>query len=552
MKQIPQTFTSTKWHIIVLTAIAVVAFMPWLGSVHLFDWDEINFAEAAREMLVTGEYGHVQINFEPFYEKPPLFFWLQALIMKVWGINEFAARFPNALFGVFTLLTLYLIGKGEVNGRFGLLWGLMHASALLPHFYFKTGIIDPVFNYFIFVGIYSLVKLLDKQVTSIKAWSWVGGLSIGLAILTKGPVGVLIPAVVGVVYCIKNRLNPLISWYQLTILAAAATILPIVWLGYETYYHGGGFIKNFTGYQIELFNQPVAGHDQPFYYHLVVVFLGCFPASVLGIGDLLKPGPRDKSSTSSWMKILLGVVMLLFSLATTKIVHYSSMAYFPISFLAARYLYQLDQQIIVASKAMEVALWVTGCLVAAVLTALPLVALHKDWLYPFITDGFTLASLQMPVPWSIQDCMVGLVYLSLSLVASYFFNKRIIFSFAGGCVVATSCCLALGTVLIIPKIEAYTQRPAIEFYKSLVGKPVYVTTVGFKSYAPLFYFQQLPGQPPLTKDINWLLAGPIDKPAYFVVKIDHIACMEAYPSIALLDVKGGFAFYKRDNLPTYK
>ncbi len=81
-------------NLIIQTAILLlgaVLFLPGLGIVHLFDWDEINFAESAREMIVTGDYLTVQINFEPFWEKPPLFIWMQVLSMKIFGINEFAA-----------------------------------------------------------------------------------------------------------------------------------------------------------------------------------------------------------------------------------------------------------------------------------------------------------------------------------------------------------------------------------------------------------------------------------------------------------------------------
>src|SRR5438067_2561414 len=89
---------------------AVLFFLPFLGRVHLFDWDEINFAEAAREMVVSGDYSRVQIDFKPFYEKPPLFIWMQAAGMLVFGVNEFAARLPNAILGIITLLTFYFIG----------------------------------------------------------------------------------------------------------------------------------------------------------------------------------------------------------------------------------------------------------------------------------------------------------------------------------------------------------------------------------------------------------------------------------------------------------
>lgn len=54
--------------------IAAVAFLPFLGGVHLFDWDEINFAEIAREMYLSGDWLKMQINYTVFTEKPPLFF----------------------------------------------------------------------------------------------------------------------------------------------------------------------------------------------------------------------------------------------------------------------------------------------------------------------------------------------------------------------------------------------------------------------------------------------------------------------------------------------
>src|SRR6187455_761668 len=142
--------------LLIITAGAIL-FIPFLGGVHLFDWDEINFAEAAREMLVTGNYAHVQIDFQPFWEKPPLFFWMQAASMKVFGINEFAARFPNAICGILTFCLIFSLGRKYFTTVFGWLWILVYAGSFLPHFYFKSGIIDPWFNFFIFSSIAMLV-----------------------------------------------------------------------------------------------------------------------------------------------------------------------------------------------------------------------------------------------------------------------------------------------------------------------------------------------------------------------------------------------------------
>ena len=61
-------------YVIILLLLSCILFPLAIGSVHLFDWDEVNFAEIAREMIVTKNYLNVQINYQPFWEKPPLFF----------------------------------------------------------------------------------------------------------------------------------------------------------------------------------------------------------------------------------------------------------------------------------------------------------------------------------------------------------------------------------------------------------------------------------------------------------------------------------------------
>ena len=141
------------WVYLGIIAFTALFVMPFLGSVHLFDSDEAKYAESAREMLVTGDYLTVQIDYEPFPEKPPLFFWLQAISMKIFGINEFAARFPNIICGFASLILLYYLGRQLYGHRFGLLWILSYGSAILPVFFFKSGIIDPWFNLVIFLSI---------------------------------------------------------------------------------------------------------------------------------------------------------------------------------------------------------------------------------------------------------------------------------------------------------------------------------------------------------------------------------------------------------------
>ncbi|MEO7120430.1 MAG: glycosyltransferase family 39 protein, partial [Ginsengibacter sp.] len=196
----------SKTYLTIIILSGIIFFIPFLGKVHLFDWDEINFAESAREMIVTGNYHRVQINFQPFWEKPPLFFWLQAGCMKLFGINEFAARLPNAIFGIITLVTLFIIGKKYKSPRFGFIWAISYLGTFLPHLYFKSAIIDPVFNYFIFLGVYFMFRDLSN-LHSKKGLLYpaLAGLFIGLSTLTKGPVGLLIFLIAFFAYFIFTR-----------------------------------------------------------------------------------------------------------------------------------------------------------------------------------------------------------------------------------------------------------------------------------------------------------------------------------------------------------
>src|ERR1700760_2480993 len=114
-----------RYGIIVLAGSLL--FFPFLGQVHLFDWDEINFAECAREMIVSKDYLRAQIDFMPFWEKPPLFIWMQVLSMKMFGVNEYAARFPDAFTGVLTLIAIFYAGKRIINEKMATWWVVLYA-----------------------------------------------------------------------------------------------------------------------------------------------------------------------------------------------------------------------------------------------------------------------------------------------------------------------------------------------------------------------------------------------------------------------------------------
>ena len=264
--------------------VAALFFLPFLGYFHLFDWDEINFAECAREMLATGNYTEVQINFQPFWEKPPFFIWLQALALNFFGINEFAARLPNAICGIATLIVLFRIGSKIFDHRFGVLWALSFGGSILPFIYFKSGIIDPTFNLFIFLGVFRLVLLTNNpNAKNTYKNAILGGLFFGLATLTKGPVAILIPGICILVFLLIHRNFQSFSLKSISLFLLSYFIIAGSWFFYLILNGKISLVQDFIEYQIRLFSTEDSGHGGFIGYHFVVLLLGCFPASLYAL-----------------------------------------------------------------------------------------------------------------------------------------------------------------------------------------------------------------------------------------------------------------------------
>jgi len=528
---------------------AIFFFIPFLGSVHLFDWDEINFAESAREMLVTGNFSRVQIDFHPFWEKPPLFFWMQALSMKLFGINEFAARFPNAVIGIFTLLIFYFLGKKLYDEKFGLIWAIAYLGSFLPHIYFKSGIIDPFFNFFIFIGMVFLAKSISK--TGEKEgfiYALFAGISLGLATLTKGPVGLLIAGISVLVYWITLKFKKTSNWKNILIFAVSCLIITSLWFGLEMIHNGFWFIKEFIKYQADLFLKPGAGHSGPIYYHFLVVFLGCFPISVLALPMIFRKRSDlhdERTHFHKWMLILFWVVMILFTIVKTKIVHYSSLAYFPLSFLAASYIYEVVNNREEFRKYMFWILSITGTIFSLILIGLPLVVKFKNLIIPYIKDNFAVACLNTPVKWNGYEFLIGAVYLLVLFAALIMMRRKLFFKGILTLFYATAFCIFFYLKAVVPKIERYSQGPAINFFQSISGQDVYATTIGYWSYANYFYFQKMPGGNAESSDKDWLLNGKIDKPVYMVAKSTSKDFFDKHPDCKFIGQEGGFLFYFR-------
>lgn len=532
---------------LLIVLAGAILFIPFLGATHLFDWDEINFAEASREMLATGNYSIPQINFQPFWEKPPLFFWLQVLFMKVFGVNEFAARFPNAVCGIITLLVLYRLGKKQVDESFGLFWALMYAGSLLPQLYFKSGIIDPWFNLFIFLSVYHLAAYSGPKLFGTKS-ILLAGLFAGLAVMTKGPVAVLIIGLCYGVYAIAHRFKHFmrvkhILLFLLVTLAVGSIWFAALWANGKQH-----IIQEFIVYQIRLFRTEDAGHGGPFFYHFIILLIGCFPAAALSL--LAMKARRNEHSIPfhfhRWMLILFWVVLILFSIVKTKIVHYSSLCYFPLTFLAAVSFYQLYHRKRTLPNWNKWLQFGTGLLLAIVMVGITFIDRLKPWLLEGdrVQDPFAKANLQAQVEWSGFEWIAG----ALLLVGLLYFVVKSRQNIRSALTVLFLCSMVainLLIAMITPKVEPYSQGAAIEFYKSKQGQNVIVEPLHFKSYAHLFYAKRPPHLGQAVRDSILQLNSHPGVEFFYVGKIHqtHADTSEVKNMQRLYD-KNGFVFYK--------
>ncbi|HET7910112.1 MAG TPA: phospholipid carrier-dependent glycosyltransferase, partial [Nitrospira sp.] len=199
MDRPPSTISTHLTNLTILGLLAVVLLFLGLGSMGLTDRDEGRNAEAGREMLETGNYVSPTFNYEPRFAKPALVYWLMSLSYRWFGVDEFSARLPSAVFGLGLIMVQYLF----VSRFFGPVVGLLGALMLLLNVQIiglsRMVLTDSVLIFFTTLSLFAFWlgwAGRDEE----RWWRWVFYFSMGIATLAKGPVGFLIPLVTVAIY----------------------------------------------------------------------------------------------------------------------------------------------------------------------------------------------------------------------------------------------------------------------------------------------------------------------------------------------------------------
>lgn len=289
---------------LLLVLLCGATFFAGLGRPAIGDSDEAFYAEAAREMLASGNWLTPHYNFEPRFQKPILSYWLIAAGYAAAGVGEAAARTPSALAGLALALLTAACGRRWYDERTALWAGAIVATAFGYFSVARSALPDLPLAFFVTLATWAAITgTLDRPARPL-AWAAVAGLSAGLGALTKGPVAFVLPAIVIAPLWWIERHTRAVSLAWLATATAVAALVTVPWYAAMAHVHGLAYLHEFLlGDNVERFATARFNHPRPPWFYVPVVAGGLMPWTLLGAGLLPlvrrwwhTPGPMDRST----------------------------------------------------------------------------------------------------------------------------------------------------------------------------------------------------------------------------------------------------------------
>lgn len=449
--------TSTSRHITIVLLVAGVVLFTNLGGPRLWDRDEPRNAGCAVEMLSRGDLVTPVFDDELRTHKPILLYWFMMVAYAVFGINEFAARFWSALLGVGTACLTYAIGRRLFSPQVGLWGAVILVTTLMFDVAARAATPDSLLIFWstaaLCIYVYGTFPVACDPHAPAAASArffprWRVAVlmyaMMGVAVLAKGPVGLVLPTAVIGMYLLIRRLptreatgtgwwprtleaglrlvRPFAPWHFLktcwimrpitAVLVVSAVALPwYIAVGLRT---DGEWVKGFLlEHNLGRAAEPMEGHGGPLLFYPAALLVGFFPWSVFAVPTLLESFRRIRRRTEHADGFILaacwvGVYVGLFSLASTKLPSYITPCYPAAALLVANYVVAWSR-----GTALSASFWpciALGCLGVVGLgmaVAVPYAAVQyvpgEEWLgligcVPILTAIAALGFLQARTP----------------------------------------------------------------------------------------------------------------------------------------------------------
>ena len=305
-----KTQNVSVYELLFLTILSAAFYLINLGKGSLASWDEAIYATVAKEIFRSGHWFSLTLEGSPWADKPPLCIWFTSLFYKLFGLNEFSARFFSCLLGIGTVLVTYFLG----TSLFGRWIGFISALVLMSSSHFihfsRFGMMDVPVTFFISLALYFF--WLGREKNRYLIFS---GIAVGLAVMTKSFAALIIFPITWITCWWASELKILgRSSYWIGVILAVVIALP--WHLYETFLYHGLYLHDAV--EKHLFfrtTKALDGHSGNFYFYIRTMVNKYHPwtlVSILSAPLMLFQSFRLKRKefifTSVWIFVIFGVI----------------------------------------------------------------------------------------------------------------------------------------------------------------------------------------------------------------------------------------------------
>jgi 4-amino-4-deoxy-L-arabinose transferase-like glycosyltransferase len=278
-----------------LLLLAALTFFAGLGRGAITDSDEAFYAEASREMVASGDWITPYYNYETRFQKPILYYWLTSATYLVTGTSELGARLWAALAGVGLVLVTAAAGRRWYDEATGLLAGAIVATNFGYFSIGRMALPDLPLTFCITLAIWAaLVATLEFHLRpggyggqaerSPRKFVLLAALGLGLGFLMKGPVGLIIPAIVIVPVLMIERRSIALTPIDIVLGFIVMIAIAVPWYGVMWIRHGNEYLQSFfVGDNFERFATDRFNDPRPWWFYLPVVAGGLLPWTPLAL-----------------------------------------------------------------------------------------------------------------------------------------------------------------------------------------------------------------------------------------------------------------------------
>lgn len=338
-------FLSFPFVTLILLSLCLFVFFLGIGSYGLLDKDEPRYCGTALEMLREHNWIVPKFNFQNRFDKPILFYWLIAISYKFFGISDFSSRLPSAVCAMLTILFTWYVSKVVFGKKIAFLSALVLLSSVEFVLLGKRAATDMALCLFFTASLYS--TFLSYYIKNFKVkifWCICAGVFCGLSILTKGPVGILLPLVALTFFLFVRRQFDVRHLKVYFIICFFAFLISFPWYFMVHYATGGEFTKDFFfEHNLKRFTSVVGEHPGPFWFYIPVVIGGFMPWSIFMLYSMVyffrgKFLNKKLNKLIQYCLVWIITVFLFFSFSTTKLATYILLIFPPLSILTGFWL----------------------------------------------------------------------------------------------------------------------------------------------------------------------------------------------------------------------